>query len=125
MYKFLTCLPCDFLKQGKGRVNEIEVSETSKCLSFQAFLSACLSHDLFSTLDASFICIAAGVKYYKKKKTKQATQKARWTNITPTSDVQSFRNGFNIVTLFYAGNSFFTFQMILHAIDEYISVFHF
>ena len=54
MYKFLTCLPCDFLKQGKGRVNEIEESETSKCLSFQAFLSACLSHGLFSTLDASF-----------------------------------------------------------------------
>ena len=55
MYKFLTCLPCDFLKQGKGRVNEIEESETSKCLSFQAFLSACLSHGLFSTLDASFL----------------------------------------------------------------------
>ena len=75
MYKFLICLHCDFLKQGKGRVNEIEVSETSKCLSFQAFLSACLSHDLFSTLDASFFCIAAGVKYYKKKKENKQLKK--------------------------------------------------
>ena len=93
MYKFLTCLSCDFLKQGKGRVNEIEESETSKCLSFQAFLSACLSHGLFSTLDGKLFSTLDG-----------------------TSDVQSFRNGCNIVTLLYAGNSFFTFQMILHAV---------
>ena len=45
---------CDFLKQGKGRVNEREIRETSECLSFQVFLSVCFSHGLFSTLDASF-----------------------------------------------------------------------
>ena len=45
---------CDFLKQGKGRVNEREIRETSECLSFQVFLSVCFSHGLFSTVDASF-----------------------------------------------------------------------
>ena len=41
MYKFLICLHCDSLKQGKERVNKREVRETSECLSFQAFLSVC------------------------------------------------------------------------------------
>ena len=42
-------------------------------------------------LEVSQICIVAGV------------------NTTPISDVQSFGNGCNIVTVLYAGNSFFTF----------------
>ena len=35
------------LKQGK-RVNEREIRKTSECLSFQAFLSVCFSHGMFS-----------------------------------------------------------------------------
>ena len=54
MYEFLICLHCDSLEQGKRGVNEREIRETSECLSFQAFLSVCFSHVLFSTLDASF-----------------------------------------------------------------------
>ena len=58
-------------------------------------------------LKVSQICIAASVKYLKKKTT--TIQKAR---LTHTSDVQSFGNGCNIVTLLYAGNSSFTFFLL-------------
>ena len=56
MNEFLICFHCDSLKQGKGRVNEREIRETSECLSFQTlfFLSVYFSHGLFSTFDASF-----------------------------------------------------------------------
>ena len=71
MYKFLTCLPCDFLKQGKGRVNEIEVSET-----FVSSFLICLPFSRFVFhLGCKFFCIAAGVKYYKKKKENKQLKK--------------------------------------------------